>query len=185
MYIYINVCIYVCMNVNRYVLFVCLFVLDPQAHLSHGVNSQGRTYGDLPYHPGHSSPPRLIFLHVPCPPPPPPPPPPILLSCILHQVCTLPRLPVLYIYSNHVSGLSLPCLPVVNIYFNPTKMNPSTLQTPHINCVSLLFPKQFHHQHNSKIAPLLHPPCLPAPAPLTYNGGSLPLSFSMNQQQLC
>ena len=111
--------------------------------------------------------------------------PPILLSCILHQVCTLPFLPVLYIYSNQISGLSLPCLPVVHIYLNPTKMNPSTLQTPIINCVSLLFLKQFPHQYNSKISPLQYPPCLPAPAPLTYNGGSLPLSFSMNQHQLC
>ena len=47
-----------------------------------------------------------------------------------------------------VSGLSLPCLPVLHIYLNPTKMNPSTLQTSHINCVSLLFPKQFQHQCN-------------------------------------
>ena len=83
-------------------------------------------------------PPGLIFLHVPCP--------PILLSCILHQVCTFPCLPVLHIYPNKVSCLSLPCLPVIHIYLNPTKMNPSPLQTPHINCVSLLLPKQFHHQ---------------------------------------
>ena len=125
--------------------------------MSHGVNSQRRTYGDLPYQLGHSSPPGLIFLHVPCP-------PPILLSCILHQVCTLPCLPVLCICPNQVSGLSLPCLPVVHVYLNPTKMNASTLQTPHINCISLLFPK-FHHQYTSKIPPLLYPPCLPAQAP--------------------
>ena len=84
----------------------------------------------------HSSLPGLIFLPVPCP--------PILLSCILHQVRTLPCLPVRYTYPNKVSGLSLPCLPVVHIYLNPTRMNPSTLQTPHINGISLLFPKQFH-----------------------------------------
>ena len=128
----------------------------------------GSAFVPRTYHPGHSSPPGLILLHVPCPPPSPPPPLPLLLSCILHQVCTLPCLPVLYIYPNQVSGLSLPCLPV--LYLNPTKMNPSTLQTPHKNCVSLLFPKQFHHQYNSKISPFLYPPSLPAPAPLTYNG---------------
>ena len=169
------------MLIFMYCLFVCLFWIRKHICPMGSTPKVGPTEIS-PTTQATRHPRALSFFMFPVPPPPPP---PILLSCILHQVCTLPRLPVLYIYSNHVSGLSLPCLPVVNIYFNPTKMNPSTLQTPHINCVSLLFPKQFHHQHNSKIAPLLHPPCLPAPAPLTYNGGSLPLSFSMNQQQLC
>ena len=63
--------------------FVYLFVCwGPQPHFSHGVNSRGRTYGDHPYHPGHSSPPDLVPLSVPSP--------PVLLSCILHQVRTLP-----------------------------------------------------------------------------------------------
>ena len=65
------------------------FFCDPQPHFSHRVNSQGRTYGDHPYHPGHLSPPGLVSLSVPSP--------PVLSSCILHQVCTLPCPPVLYI----------------------------------------------------------------------------------------
>ena len=81
------------------------FVLDPQPHLSHGVNSHGRTYGEHPYHPGHLSPPGLVSLPVPSA--------PVLLSCILHQVHTLPCLSVLYIYPNQVSSLSLPFLPVI------------------------------------------------------------------------
>ena len=86
---------------------------------------------------------------------------PPLSSCPVHAVCP-----------NQVAGLSLPCLPVVRIYLNPTYMNPSTLQTPHI-LVDLLLLTQFHHQYTSKISFLLYPPCLPAPASLTYIGGSL------------
>ena len=32
-------------------MFVCLFVLDPYPHLSRGVNSRGRTYGEAPLPP--------------------------------------------------------------------------------------------------------------------------------------
>ena len=32
-------------------MFVCLFVLDPYPHLSRGVNSRGRTYGETPLPP--------------------------------------------------------------------------------------------------------------------------------------
>ena len=45
-----------------------MFVLDPLPHFSHKVNSQERTYGELTYQPGHSSPPGLVVLHVPYPP---------------------------------------------------------------------------------------------------------------------
>ena len=69
--------------------FVYLFDWDPQPHFPHRVNSQGRTYRDHPYHPGHSSPPGLVSHSVSSP--------PVLLSCILHQVRTLPSPPVLYI----------------------------------------------------------------------------------------
>ena len=58
--------------------------------LSHGVNSPEKTYRELPYHPGHSSPRGLwlplysLYPHA--------------LSCILHQICTIPCPPVLYRY---------------------------------------------------------------------------------------
>ena len=38
-------------NMSRRCLFVCLFVLDPYPHLSRGVNSRGRTYGEAPLPP--------------------------------------------------------------------------------------------------------------------------------------
>ena len=91
--------------------FICLFVLYP--HLPHRVNSQKRTYREIPYHPVHSSSLDLISFHVSCP--------LILLSCILHQVRTLPCLPVLYIYPDQVSVLSLNCLHVVHINISPHK----------------------------------------------------------------
>ena len=57
---------------------------------------------------------------------------PVLLSCILHQVRTLPC-PVHITY--RVSGLSLPCFPVLHIYSNPTERNPSTHIKPHTQTV--------------------------------------------------
>ena len=127
---------------QTYMCTVCLFVW-----------SQGRTYGKIPHHSCHSSPPGLISLHVPCPPPPPP---PILMSCILHQIRTLPCLPVLYIYPYQVSGQSLPCLPVVH-------------------CVSNLLLHNFTNSISLEPSPLMFPPCLTVPASLTYQSGSLPL----------
>ena len=88
-------------------LVCCLFVLDPYPHLSRGVNSRGRTYGELPYHPGHSSPPGLFVLHVPYP--------PILI--VMHpasgQSPPLSSCPIQISYQ--VSGLPPPCLPVLHI----------------------------------------------------------------------
>ena len=72
---------------------------------------------------GHSSPLGLVSLHVFSPPTfvmhPASDPYPTLSSCPLH-------------ISYQVSGLSLPCHPVIHIYLNPTKMNPSTINKPHI-----------------------------------------------------
>ena len=71
---------------------VCLFILNTWPHLSHGDNS----YVELPCHPGHTSTPGLIALRVPYP--------PIILSCILHQVRTVPGRPVCisYLVSGHL-----------------------------------------------------------------------------------
>ena len=74
---------------------ICLFLLDPLPHLSHEANSQGTTYEALPFHPGQSiviPRPRLPSCSLSYPRP-----IPVLLSCILHQVCTLPY-PALIFY---------------------------------------------------------------------------------------
>ena len=68
--------------------------------------------------------------------PPPPPPRPFFMhpaSGPYHSLssCTAQ-------ISYQVTGLSLPCLPVIHIVLNRTYKNPSTLQTPHINCSSSL-----------------------------------------------
>ena len=74
-------------------LFVCLFWIRNRIWPT-GSTPKG---GPTEISPTTQATPGLILHHVPCPPPPPP---PILLSCILHQVCALPCLPVLYIYPN-------------------------------------------------------------------------------------
>ena len=85
--------------------------------LSHGVNSLGRTYGDLPCHlstPGLRLPSCSLSPHTFC-----------------HTSC-IRSVPSPVLLSYQVSGLSLSCLSVIHIYLNPTHMNASTLQTPHI-----------------------------------------------------
>ena len=111
--------------------YVCLFVLDPQPHLSHGVNSQGRTYRNYPNHPGHSSPPCLVSLPVPSPPyfchascirsvP-----SPVIMSCT-YNLSSLWFVPSLFSCPTHI--------------FKPHRKEPlNTHQTPHTNCVNSLF----------------------------------------------
>ena len=60
--------------------------------------------------------------------------PPLYLSCILHQVCTLPRPPVLYTYPTQYLVCPHLFLPIMtHMYLNPTWTHPSTW-------VNLLFP---------------------------------------------
>ena len=119
-------------NLDGLQFFTCLFVWDPQPHFSHGVNSQGRTYGDDPYHPGHLSPQGLVSLSVPSPPPPPPP-----RTFAMHPASGLyPPLSSCPVHITYrVSGLSLPCFHVRHIYSNPTERNPLTHTKPHIQTV--------------------------------------------------
>ena len=109
-------------RVSVLTFLVCLFVWDPQPHFSYGVNSQGRTYGDHPYHPGHSSPKGLVSLSVPSP--------PVLLSCILHQVRTLACPPVQYIQP--IESLVCPFLVFLSYTYiqHPQKGTPQHTSNP-------------------------------------------------------
>ena len=87
---------------------------------------------------------------------------------------------------------------VIHIYLNLTYMNPSTIQTRHINCVILLLPRKMQQSVNPECLPscCLHA-CPPVPAPLIIVCSSAPPPppvlyvtpflelFSMDQTQLC
>ena len=133
----------------QYVCFVCFFCICPTGSTPKGGPTESSPTTQATRDPWH----YLSFM-LPVPPPPPPPPYFCHASCI-RSMPSLVLLSCTYIL-NQVSGLSLPCFPVVHIYLNPTNMNPSTLQTPNINSVSLLLPTQFHHQNNSKTSPLMY-----------------------------
>ena len=85
-------------------LRVCLFWICKCICTSYRVNSQRRTYGELPCHRDHSSP-SLDSLHFPYYPPPPPP-----LYLVVHPALGLyPPLSCTCRYpTGQVSGLSLP-----------------------------------------------------------------------------
>ena len=110
-------------------------------HLSHGVNPQGKTYGELPYHPGHSSLPRLVSRHVPCPP----------YFCHASCIRSVPSpVNLSCTYNLSFTGLSLPCLPVIHIYLNPTHINPSIIINTYIYTL-LLYHFQQKHKNNSSV----------------------------------
>ena len=114
MYIYIYVYIYIYIYVYIYIyiyMCVCLFVCFGPAFVPRGQLPREDLWR------ASLTPRPPVSPLVPCP--------PILLSCILHQVCTLPFFPVLYIYPNQVSGLPLPCRPVVHKYEPLNSSNPT------------------------------------------------------------
>ena len=87
-----------------------------------------------------------------------------------------------------VSGLSLPCIPVLHIYINPTERNPSTYIKPHKQTVLI------HYFNNQTIKTavyhyLVSPPVSFVPtcfsAPHLHQRLPSPLPFSLNQHQLC
>ena len=87
-------------------LFVCLFWIRTRICPA-GSTPEGGPTEKLPYHPGHSSPPGLVVLHVPYP--------PILI--VMHpasgQSPPLSSCPIQISYQ--VSGLPPPCLPVLHM----------------------------------------------------------------------
>ena len=114
---------------------------------------EGRTYGDHPYHPGHSSPralshflfslPRTFVMHPASGSYPP------LSSCPVH-------------ITYRVSGLSLPCFPVLHTYSNPTESNPPTHIKPNIQTVLI----HYFNKQTIKTAVyhyLVSPPVLSVP----------------------
>ena len=87
-----------------------------------------------------------------------------------------------------VSGLSLPCIPVLHIYSNPTERNPSTYIKPHKQTVLI------HYFNNQTIKTAVYlyivsPPVSFVPtcfsAPHLHQRLPSPLPFSLNQHQLC
>ena len=60
--------------------------------------------------------------------------------------------------------------------FKPLKYEPlNNHQTPHINCITLLFPTKTQNNSSVPISPLLYPPRLPVPGPSLTPVASLPL----------
>ena len=113
-------------------LQMCLFVLDQQPHLSHGVNAQGRTYGDHPYHPARSLVSRPLS-HVLFPPPPPPPPYFCHASCI-RSVPSPVLLSCTYIFRRPILTKSLVCpflvFPSYTYILNSTQNEPLNSSNP-------------------------------------------------------
>ena len=81
-----------------------------------------------------------------------------------------------------VSGLSLPCFPVLHIYSNPTERNPSTHIKPHIQTVLI----HYFNKHTIKTAVyhyLASPPV--SSVPTCSSAPHLHLPLRLNQYQQC
>ena len=138
-------------------------------HLSHGVNSQESSHGELPYHSGHSSTTGLVSLHCSLSP----------WTFVMHPASgSYPPLTSCPVHiSYQLSGLSLPCLHVIHIYSNPTKWTPQQSLTSTYKLRYFIFSNKTktQQQFNSRLSPLMYPLILHVSAPLTYTNGSLPL----------
>ena len=110
-------------------VFVCLFEIRNRIFPA-GSTPKGGPREITLYHPGHSSPPGLVALHVPYP--------PILI--VMHPASgqSPPPSSCPIQISYQVSGLPPPCLPVLHIYLKPHTYEP--LKNPTYKLCYLFIP---------------------------------------------